>query len=333
MGQNIQESRELATLQQQLNQINQQTPFGSLTFSGDPTNRTATTTLPPELMRLFGLQTGNQQAAGQAAGQALGGMNFGGPVFGGKAGQFQAPNLGRGAQTGGNNPFNLLNMLPGGVNADTFGQQRDQVSQATFDRAMNLLRPEYARQDRRREQDLANRGLPMSGEAYQVDRSNTARSRGETLNQLALSSVLAGGQEQSRMLGDILGTSQTGIGQASANRAQQFGEALQGHGAGLASQNFNMQRNLMNRQQPMQEVLQLLGASSGMQQPQFFAPGQTPVQSFATSGQPGAGAGIGSMLGTLGGAGIGGLFGGLPGAMFGSGLGGGFGGAFGSLFG
>ena len=44
------------------------------------------------------------------------------------------PSFGRGAQTGVNNPFNMLNMMKG--NDLDFESSRGKVEQATFDRAM-----------------------------------------------------------------------------------------------------------------------------------------------------------------------------------------------------
>jgi hypothetical protein len=195
MGANLQESRDLASVQALLNQINQQTPFGSLTFSGpvdskgrrDPTKTTAKQTLNPQLQGLLKQLWSNQGALGQQVGDRVGSLQ-GGPVLGlapfqldnfnPQAGQvpgFNAPNFGPGAQTGINNQFRLENMLGGMNTADAFSEDRTKVEQATFDRAMSLLEPQWQQQDRRREQDLANRGLPMSGEAYQTDRSNTSR--------------------------------------------------------------------------------------------------------------------------------------------------------------
>jgi hypothetical protein len=294
MGANLQESRDLAQVQALLNQMNQVTPFGNMTFSGpldekgrfrDPRQTTATTTLSPQLQAVFDQLMGNQAAFGQAAGGMLGQMNLGGPVTDANAPRFGQQSFGPASSPGINNPFNLLNVLPGGVNEDTFGQQRDQVTQATFDRSMALLDPVWQQQDRRWEQDMSNRGLPMSGEAYQTSRGNTQRTRGDTLNQLAMSSVLAGGQEQSRMLGDLLGTSQMGVGQAMANRGQRFGEALSGFGANMQGQQFGLSADMANRQMPLQELMSLFGASSNAQQPNFFGPGQTQVQNMSTPGQ------------------------------------------------
>src|SRR5688572_2855720 len=366
MGSNLQESRDLASVQALLNQIGQVSPWGSLTYKGpvdakgrrDPTQTTATQTLNPQLQGLLKQLWGNQSALGQQTADRIGSLQ-GGPVLGqapfrldnfnAPAGQnpgfadptrdrpgFDLPNFGPGAQTGINNQFRLENMLGGMNTADAFSGDRAKVEQATFDRAMSLLEPEWQQQDRRREQDLANRGLPMSGEAYQTDRSNTSRSRGETMDRLAMSSVLAGGAEQSRQLGNLLGTSAQGLGQSQQQRqnlmgealnryganlqgdAQNFGQALSGFGANLQSnqQNFGQQlqaygantqsdiaqrgqrfnEGMANRQIPLQELMQLFGASQGNFAQPFVNTPQTGVQSFATSG------GMSGAQGVLGGA-------------------------------
>lgn len=343
MGQNLEQTRQMAKFIADLNRINQFTPTGSQTFTTGPDGRPiATTTLSPQLQALFNQQVQGQQLAGQRGQNMLSSLpGARQPVFGGQQGAFQAPEFGRGAQIGAGNRFSLMNMLPGGVNESTFGQQRDQVTQATFDRAMNLLNPQFEQQDRRREQDLANRGLPISGEAYQTDRSNTARSRGDVMNQLAMSAVLAGGQEQTRLLNDLLGTSQQGMGQAMANRQQRFGEALGGFGADLQGNQFNLGAAQANRQIPFNETLSLFNLGSGQPAQNFFAPGAGQLMGFQSNSIPSSpGGGIGSALGTAAGAGLGALFaaptGGmsmLGGAQLGGLLGGGFGGGFGSLFG
>ena len=335
MGQNLQESRDLARLQAQINQMNQVTPFGSLMFTGpvddkgrrDPTQTTATTTLSPELQALFGQQIMGQQLAGGQAQNMLGAFQ-GGPVFGGQQNPFQMRDFGPAAQAGRSNPFNLLNLMRG--NDLNFEQSRNDVENATFQRALSLLNPEFQRQENSMQQRLANQGLPQASGAYTAETGRFDDTRNRALEQAAFGAVLAGGQEQTRQLQNLLGTSQAGIGQALGLRQQLGNEQLQGYGANLQGNQFNLNAGLANRQVPFNELLSLFNVGSGMPQPNFFAPGQTQVQNMATQGQ-GSGA-LFSGLGTLLGGGLGAYLGGPAGARAGAQVGGGAGGLFGGLF-
>lgn len=167
MGANLQESRDLATAQAQLNRFNQVTPTGSATWSGpldkhgrvDPFNATLTTSLSPEQQALLEQQ--------QQAQQLLGGQ--------------------------------VVNQLQGG-----FPGGRRRVEDAVYNRALRLLQPQLDQYQRRMDQQLANQGLPIGGEAVSAERTRFEDARSRQLQELAMSAVLAGGQEQSRQIGNIL---------------------------------------------------------------------------------------------------------------------------------
>lgn len=74
------------------------------------------------------------------------------------------------------------------------------LEQATFDRGLNLLRPEMDRQTDRLENQLIQRGLPRDSEAFDFETERLASRQADALENLALSSVGAGRQEQSRLL-------------------------------------------------------------------------------------------------------------------------------------
>lgn len=69
-----------------------------------------------------------------------------------------------------------------------------EIEQATFQRALNLLQPGIDRNRRREEQRLSNRALPEGGEARRVALEDLVRDEQAQLENLALSSVLAGEQ-------------------------------------------------------------------------------------------------------------------------------------------
>jgi len=107
--------------------------------------------------------------------------------------------------------LSALTALPGN---DDFGAERSRVEDAQFQRATNLLNPQFDRQERQLRNDLANRGQPIAtgtagGQEFDIFNENRNRS----MQDAAFQAVLAGGQEQSRLFG-----------QAGAARGQEFGE-------------------------------------------------------------------------------------------------------------
>lgn len=252
--------------------VDQHTPWGSVVFS-DKNRRVATTTLSPELQALFDQQMQAQQLLGQRGidmSAALPGV--GKPVIGG--GQFALdaftmPDFGRGAQTGVGNRFNLLNMLKPGMD---FSKERSRVEGATFDRMMSLLNPELARGEEALRQRLANQGLPQASRAATAELGRFEDTSNRAREQAALAAVLAGGDEQSRILGDLLTTSAAGMGQAQQQRQNLLGEALAQYGADtsrqLTQRGVRTSEALTNRQIPFNELMAIMGMNQvGM--PQF----------------------------------------------------------------
>lgn len=91
-----------------------------------------------------------------------------------------------------------------------------EVENATFNRAMNLLQPGFEQQSRDFQQSMADRGLPVGGRAYDSEFANIQRSQNKAREDAALSAVLAGKDVASRERGQrfnelasILGQNQT----------------------------------------------------------------------------------------------------------------------------
>jgi hypothetical protein len=89
----------------------------------------------------------------------------------------------------------------------------DQIQNATFTRAMNLLQPGMDQQNRDFQQSMADRGLPSGGKAYDNEFANVQRAQNSAKENAALSAVLAGNDAALR-----------GRGQNLAERGQQFSE-------------------------------------------------------------------------------------------------------------
>lgn len=221
--------------QAQANRINQNTPFGSLSFSG-PNNNTANLEFTPEIMDLLGMQLGSdRELLTQALArqrdlpqspidlEAFGpiqsnidpsGINFSGVNFNGLPG-LNAPNL----QTSvGSEPVQRA-LDVGGLLAlpDDIQSYRSDAEGAFFNRGKGLLDESFSDRQRELDQRLANQGLPRSGEAVDRDQTRFLREQNRAYGDLANNAVLFGGQEASRQLGDILAT-----------RGQGFGEAVTG---------------------------------------------------------------------------------------------------------
>jgi len=179
---------------------------------------------------------------------------------------------------------------------------RTNIEQTLFNRQLGLLQPEFTRQRQDLEQNLANRGIPITSEAYDSALNRLESNQGEQLQRLAQQSTLAAGQEADRL-----------VNQARQSRAQQFAErAAQGEfGLGAQQQAFNqaaqnvglanlgrsqqIQDQLLSNQianqqrqreiaertalrgQQFNELAALLGGPQ-IQQASFFAPGSIDTQ-------------------------------------------------------
>lgn len=151
---------------------------------------------------------------------------------------------------------------------DDFSSDADKLEKTTFERAMGLLNPQFEKNNRALEVSLANKGIPISGEAYNDAWTNLRRSQDEATNKAAMDAVAAGRTEQGRL----------------------FGQALSSHNAGLADQNAENVLSNSSRAQALQEAqalrssnLQEIGAMLGLnpvspvEAKNFFAPSPVDV--------------------------------------------------------
>jgi hypothetical protein len=254
---------DVARADSEFNRINQFTPYGSLTFSG-PNNSNATMSLTPEMQQLLDTRFSTDQAMLDAA---LGRMSFfdQAPINLDQFGPIQSDaGLGEFSPTG-------LPELPGDM--DAF---RSRIEDAYFQRGRRLLEPQFARQEETLRDTLANQGLPTTSDAFLDQYSQFNVDRGNTFQNLADTSVLAGGQEASRLLADTLAQRGTLFG-------EQFGETQFNNAvrqAGLQNQNAGRAQGLQEaiglRGNQFNELASLLGLQQ-VQTPNmqnFFGPGQ-----------------------------------------------------------
>lgn len=231
-------NQQTAQTQYQLGATNQVTPGGSLTYTQDGTwpdgtpKYTATQSLSPENQGLYNSLIG---AAGTAAG------NISNPIA--------TPQLQTSLDTSG------LSALP--TNGD-YSADRGRVEDAIYAR----LNPQLEAGRTSRETDLFNRGVRPGTAAY--DRAMGLV--GQQENDARLQTILAGGQEQSRLFGDAL-----------AGRQQGYNELLQSGNFGNNAQTGMFGMNLAARSQPINEISSLMSGSQ-VNQPNYA---QTPQPGVA----------------------------------------------------
>ena len=179
---------------------------------------------------------------------------------------------------------------------------RSNIEQTLYNRQLGLLQPEFTRQRETLEQNLADRGIPITSEAYNSAINRFESQQGEQLGRLAQQATLAAGQESDRLVNQSRAARQQEFGERAA--AGQFGLAAQGQGFSQAAANTQLanaarqdtvanqllsnqianqarsrqiaERNA-TRGQNFNELAALLGGQQ-VQQPSFFAPGGIDTQ-------------------------------------------------------
>lgn len=186
-----------------VNQINQITPFGSETFTGEigTPGRTRITALDPADAANLGTQRrigaglfgiGENALLGQAQGALGSPLDFSG--------------------------------LPQISGAGDLAGAAQPLEQATFQRGLNLLQPGLDQRERDLEVRLANQGIPRGSDAFNEATGNFERGRAQQLENLSLSSVGAGRAEQSRLFGLEQTARQQGLSELLTQRSQPINE-------------------------------------------------------------------------------------------------------------
>ena len=120
-----------------------------------------------------------------------------------------------------------------------------------FNVGLNRINPQMEEQRAAMAQRLQNQGLPVGSEAYNQELNRFDRSRGDQLENLALSSVGAGRQEQGRLFGQDLAS-----GQFNASEARrQFGERLGATSFNAQEQGRGFRENLASNQNQFNQNL------------------------------------------------------------------------------
>jgi hypothetical protein len=251
-----------------LNNLAQFTPYGNITFDKDAGGVPIAqrVELTPEQQAAFNAQTQLQGTLSNAAAQLAGSVPTGPfglptnlPAYTTGLEMTGAPDYMQGINFGG---------VPNMPGTGDYSADRDAYSQAMYERSMSLQRPEFEAQSRATTQMLANRGLPITGEAYEGEMGRLERSQGDIRQRIAADAIAQGSQEQSRLFGLGLTARQQGIGeqlqqgqvQSAARQgitAEELTNAQLAQGARQAMTN----EALLQYNAPAQGVATLLGAS------------------------------------------------------------------------
>ena len=114
---------------------------------------------------------------------------------------------------------------------------RSNIEQTLYNRQLGLLQPEFTQQREALEQNLADRGIPITSQGYNDAVNRLETQQGEQLSRLAQQATLAAGQESDRL-----------VNQARNIRAQQFGERAASGEFGLAAQGQGFSQAAANTQ-------------------------------------------------------------------------------------
>ena len=186
-----------------VNQINQVTPFGTETFTGEVGE--------PDRLRTIALNPADQANLEQQRGISSG-------LFGVGQGSLLPQLQG---QLGAGLDFSGLPQISGA--ADLAGAAQP-LEQATFQRGLNLLQPGFERREEDLRVRLANQGIAQGSEAFTGAVDDFERSRQQQLENLSLSSVGAGRAEQSRLFGLEQAARQQGLSELLTQRTQPINE-------------------------------------------------------------------------------------------------------------
>lgn len=327
-------------LNARINRPNQTTPFGSSTWTQGPDDQwSETQTYDPRITNAYFTDLETQQQAGQMA-QMLGrGVTqtifdqqghytpFGQNLFipaavdhidpgtsgpNGLSHSIDAsglPSLSTGGLQG-NLDTNGLTRLPGaGRGEDNFSAERGRQEDALYARNTSRLDPQWEQRQAALESQLTNQGFMRGTEAWNQAMDSMGRDRNDAYAGARNDSILAGGEEQSRLFANALQARGQQFGEResmgnftnSAN-AQDFDQRMRARGQGFGerqtqatfgnqanAQDFGQRMNaaqfqnairgqryqeeLTQRNQPFEEFMRMVhGNSSAM--PQFSNPTQ-----------------------------------------------------------
>jgi hypothetical protein len=246
----------------QLNQINQNNPFGSVSYTGaiGSPDRTQNVTLNPEIQGILDSQIDLTGGLSNLANQRLAGAPTTDFSLAGAPAVRQAQGVsyqnsfdqGPQVQTSFGNGGDLQRTISAGNIANTFdpggtAQRSVDLSgvpqlrsdfdnlvaesrNAQYGKAAQFLDPQFAQEEQSMRSRLAAQGIAEGSPAFQQEMDNFARNKSAAYDQARNSAILAGDQLQGQLFGQSLAGRQQGVGEqfqqgqfSNDALAQQFG--------------------------------------------------------------------------------------------------------------
>lgn len=252
----------------ELNRVNQNTPYGSLSYTQDGTNPdgtpqyTQTESLSPSEQNLFNLSQQGAQSLGTSAVGLLGQvqnstqpLNYAG-----------APGLSSSASS--NIPLATgVSQFGGSTNA-----AMQQAENAAYQGQTQYLNPQFAQAQEALTNNLANQGVTQGSQAANTAQQNLGLQENQAYGNAGLQAVQAGQQEQNTLFSQ--GLSNAGL-QNSA-QSQQFGQNLQNSELQNQTDAQYLSQMYAQQAQPLNEYNALMTGSQ-VQQPNFSSYAQSPV--------------------------------------------------------
>jgi hypothetical protein len=243
---------------------NQSNPFGSLTWSQDPTTGqwSQNVALNQPQQDIFNQQQANQQQIANMGGNMLGGFNQSqvdlskapqlpsGPADYSSLGKIPgAADYGKGPAMPGVADYSSLGKVPGAVDYSSLGEipKVGQYNQQATDLFNQLAQPQLDRQRAAREAQMAAMGMSLgSGRAYDTQQ--------ELLNDSENRSAMMGAQAGIQQGNVMFNQGMQGYQQGAQNLNNQFAQNMQGYQQGAQNLNNQFTQGLGLRQQGVQEA-------------------------------------------------------------------------------
>lgn len=221
-----------AATQADFNQLNQVTPYGSLSFSGGPTSSQASE-IGRLNQRLANTRVGSAQynallsqirALESQVGPQTASLNLSPEMQAlfGQQQQFSSNALADALRRQGELPQGALQYQP-----QDFSAEAKQAQDATFQRLKGVLDPVFSQRSERLTQSLADRGLPTGSEIYGDEWDVENRAFNDAYTKAGLDSIMAGNQRQNELFGQNLADFNAQLG-ARSNQFNELASLLQG---------------------------------------------------------------------------------------------------------
>jgi len=216
----------------------------------------------------------------RSVGQNLPGL----PGFGGGSAP-QASSMGFGEPLPGDQPGTGFQAQGQGGNLDqSFGQERQRLEDALYQRATSRLNPQFEQAQRSLETKLANQGITQGSQAYTDATQNFGMTRNDAYSNAINDAIAAGGNEQSRLFGMALSGRDQMFNQGLAdvqqrNQAQNqgFNQNLQNVNLANAARAAGISEQQLLRSIPLNELAALMGQAGGVAMPNIQQAGGVQV--------------------------------------------------------